>query len=128
MSDILAETIVDALERISPEGRQQLTRQIQRDRGRAFLDHLSTRRSRQATQAAIRDGQDNRRRVVSLGLTWRRPLSDRDRAGALERARSPRHPQRLTTKPSTVKNADSGGGGFSGRRGMFGERGEDQAQ
>jgi hypothetical protein len=29
---------------------------------------------------------------------------------------------------STVKNADSGGGGFSGRRGMFGERGEDQAQ
>lgn len=29
MSDILAETIVDALERISPEGRQQLTRQIQ---------------------------------------------------------------------------------------------------
>jgi hypothetical protein len=25
---------------------------------------------------------------------------------------------------STVKNADSGGGGFGGGRGMFGERGE----
>ena len=29
---------------------------------------------------------------------------------------------------STVKNADSGGGGFGGGRGMFGERGENQAQ
>jgi hypothetical protein len=29
---------------------------------------------------------------------------------------------------STVKNADSGGGGLGGGRGLFGERGEDQAQ
>ena len=33
-----------------------------------------------------------------------------------------------TLEQSTVKNADSGGGGLGGGRGVLWERGEDQAQ
>jgi hypothetical protein len=34
----------------------------------------------------------------------------------------------VATASSAVKNADLGGGGLGGGRGVFGERGEDQAQ